>query len=172
MGLTGSIIKVPVQLDVVQKALPQFMSETMTNVVALKIRLQYNNAYQTSRVCVHIVMKALKELCSRTLYKAENICINENWNHVLEQGNDNSGQTFDTTSKFDTSDESKNERPTETLIHGFTDSQRIHDLQDKIVEIAPVEGQRPLGIFKDKFAEEMNFPTLFHGDPRPSDIIE
>jgi hypothetical protein len=43
-------------------------------------------------------------------------------------------------------------------------------LQDKIVEIAPAEGQHPLGIFKEKFVEEMNFPTLFYGDPRPSDI--
>jgi hypothetical protein len=172
MGLTGSIINVHVQLDVVQKALPQFMSETMTIVVALKRRLQYKNAYQTGRVCVHIVMKALKELCSRALYKAQNICINDNWNHVLEQGNDNSAQTFDTTSEFDTSDESENERPAETLIHGFTDSQRIHDLQDKIVEIAPAEGKRPLGIFKDKFVEEMNFPTLFYGDPCASDITE
>jgi hypothetical protein len=58
------------------------------------------------------------------------------------------------------------------LVHGFTDSQRIRDLQDKIVEIAPAEGQRPLGVFKENFAEEMNFPTLFYGDPHPSDITE
>jgi hypothetical protein len=64
------------------------------------------------------------------------------------------------------------ETPAETLVHGFTDSQCIRDLQDKIVEIAPAEGQRPLGIFKEKFAEEMNFPTLFYGDPRPSEITE
>jgi hypothetical protein len=66
----------------------------------------------------------------------------------------------------------ENERPVETLIHGFNDSQRIRDLQDKIVKIAPAEGQHPLGIFKDKFDEEMNFPTLFYGDPRPNDIME
>ena len=58
------------------------------------------------------------------------------------------------------------------LVHGFTDSQHIRDLQDKIVKIAPVEGQRPLGVFKDKFTEEMNFPTLFYGYPHPSDITE
>jgi hypothetical protein len=57
-------------------------------------------------------------------------------------------------------------------VHGFTDSQCIRDLQDKIVEIAPTEGQRPLGIFKDKFVEEMNFPTLFYGDPCATDIIK
>jgi hypothetical protein len=79
MGLTGSIINVPVHMDVVQKSLPQFMNETMTIAVALKRRLQYKNAYQTGKVCVNIVMRALKELCSRTLYKAENISINKEW---------------------------------------------------------------------------------------------
>jgi hypothetical protein len=128
MGLTGSIINVLVQLDIVQKALPQSMSETMTIFVALKRCFQYKNAYHIGRVRVHIVMKALKELCSRAVYKAHNICINDNWNHVIEQGNDNSAQTFDTTSEFDTSDESKNDRHVESLIHGFTNSQCIHDL--------------------------------------------
>ena len=113
-------------------------------------------------------MKSLKELCSRALYKAQNICINENWNNVLGEGDDISAQTLKTTSEFDTSDESKTETPAETLVHGFTDSQRIHDLQDKIVEIAPTEGQCPLGIFMEKFVEEMNFP--FYGDPRATDI--
>jgi hypothetical protein len=140
--------------------------------LALKRHFQYKNAYQTSKVHVHVVMKGLNELCSRTLYKAQNICINDNWNTVLEEGNDISAQTFETASEFDTSDESKNERPIETLIHGFTNSQRIRDLQDKIIKIAPAEGKRPLGIFKEKFVEEMNFPTLFYGDPRPSDITE
>jgi hypothetical protein len=68
--------------------------------------------------------------------------------------------------------ESKNERPVETLIHRLIDSQCIRDLQDKTVEIAPAEGKRPLGIFKDKVSKEMNFPTLFYGDPHPSDITK
>jgi hypothetical protein len=58
------------------------------------------------------------------------------------------------------------------LVDGFTDSQRIGDLQDKIFKIAPAEGKRPLGIFKDKFAKEMKFPIFFYADPRPSDITE
>ena len=39
MGLTGSIINVLVQLDVVQKALSQFISDIVTFDVALKRRL-------------------------------------------------------------------------------------------------------------------------------------
>jgi hypothetical protein len=68
--------------------------------------------------------------------------------------------------------ESDNERPTETLVHGFIESQHIHDLQDKIIEVAPAEGKRPLGIFKDKYAKEMNFPTLFYGNPHDNDIVK
>lgn len=90
MGLTGLVINVLVQLDVVQKALPKFMNETMPIVVVLKRHMQYKNAYEIGRVHVQIVMKELKELCSKTLYKALNIFINEDWNHVLEQGNENS----------------------------------------------------------------------------------
>jgi hypothetical protein len=45
MGLTGSIINVLVQLDVVKNALPQFINNTMTIVVALKRRWKYKNSY-------------------------------------------------------------------------------------------------------------------------------
>jgi hypothetical protein len=60
MGLIGSIIIVPIHLDVVQKSLPQFISDTMIIVVALKRRLRYKNVYQTCKVSVHYVMKELK----------------------------------------------------------------------------------------------------------------
>jgi len=105
MGLTGSIINVPVQLDVVQKALPQFISDTMTIAVALKRCLRYKNAYKIGKVHVHAVMKELKELCSRALYKAHNICINDNWNNVLAEEDANSAETLENASEFDTSDE-------------------------------------------------------------------
>jgi hypothetical protein len=113
---------VPIQLDVVQKALPQFISDTMTIVVALKRCLRYKNAYQTGKVCVHVVMKALKELCSGALYTTQNICINENWNNVLAEEDVKSADTLENASEFDTSDESKNEIAAEALVHGFTDS--------------------------------------------------
>jgi exonuclease III len=172
MGLTGSIINVPVHMDVVQKALPQFMDETLTIAVALKRRLHYKNAYQTGKVRVNIVMRALKELCSRSLYKDENISINKQWSVVLEQYNHTCIDNENSDYGSDMDIESDNERPTETLVHGFIESQRIYDLQDKLIEVAPAEGKRPLGIFKDKFAEEMNFPTLFYGDPRDDDIVK
>ena len=55
------------------------------------------------------------------------------------------------------------------MVHGFKESRKIHDSQDRIFEVAPVEGQKPFGIFKDKFAEEMTFPTLLFGNPHDDD---
>ena len=93
MGLAGSIINVPVHMDIVQKALPQSIDDTMTIAIALKRRLEYKNAYQTGKIRVHIVMKALKQLCSRNLYKAENIRINREWYHILQTNNNNNIET-------------------------------------------------------------------------------
>jgi hypothetical protein len=55
-------------------------------------------------MCKHCPER-IKELCSKTLYKDENIYINEDWNHVLEQANDNSMKNTKTNSQIDTNDE-------------------------------------------------------------------
>ena len=68
--------------------------------------------------------------------------------------------------------ESKTNKPIATLVHGFIESRQIHDLQDRTFEVAPAKGQKPLGTFKDKFAEEMTFPTLFFGNPCDDDITK
>jgi hypothetical protein len=47
-----------------------------------------------------------------------------------------------------------------------------HDLQDKIIEVALVEGQCPLGIFMEKYTKEMNFSTLFYGNLHDNDIVK
>jgi len=73
-------------------------------------------------------MKALNELCSRSLYKAENICINENWTHVLQENNEYIIQNANSDNESDTNNDANNEAPTETLVHGLIESQHIYDL--------------------------------------------
>ena len=117
MGLAGSIINVPVQMDIVQKSLPQSINNTITIAIALKRRLEYKNAYQTGKVCVHTIMRALKELCSQNLYKIKIISINSNWNHILELDNrDNKFEDDNIDSKSETDSISETEKPTETLV--------------------------------------------------------
>jgi len=87
-------------------------------------------------------MTALKELCSQNLYKTENISINSNWNHMLKlNSEDNTSENENIDSESETNSGSTSKRPTETLVHGLTGSQRVHDLQGKIIEIAPAEGK-------------------------------
>ena len=45
-------------------------------------------------------------------------------------------------------------------------------MSNKIIEIAPSEHFSPLGIFQDKYLEELNFPTFFFGFNRPEDILK
>jgi hypothetical protein len=45
-------------------------------------------------------------------------------------------------------------------------------LQDIIFEVVGDEGRKPIGIFKEKFTEEMNFLTLFLGNPCDDDITK
>ena len=98
------------------------------------------------------MMKALKQLCSIKHYKYENICINTNWHKILESNSQEIMQTRNDESESEaTKLETKN--PIETLVHGFIESCRTHDLQDIIFEVALVEGQNPLTILKDKLVE-------------------
>ena len=45
-------------------------------------------------------------------------------------------------------------------------------MQDKIINVAPAQEHHPIGIFKDKYAKEIKFPTLFFGKPCDEDIIQ
>lgn len=51
-----------------------------------------------------------------------------------------------------------------TATNFVEDSEREHE---HILNIAPGEGSRPQSIFKDKFCEELAYPGIFLGEPRP-----
>ncbi|XP_059077054.1 uncharacterized protein LOC131876217 [Cryptomeria japonica] len=172
MGLTGSIINVPVNMNIIQKALPQSVSNTSTIAVSLKRRLEYKNAFQTGMVRPNMVMQALDQLTKTTLYIMENVEINNDWKQALQSNSENENNVEISATEIESESDLEQENPSETLIHGFTESACIHRMQDKIIEIAPTQDNYPIGIFKDKYAEEMNFPTLFFGNPRDDDIVK
>lgn len=70
---------------------------------------------------------------------------NKNWDNILQSTISNTPiENSDIEDKDQTSSNSENETPTKTTVHGYIGSQCIHDLQDKLIELAPAEGQRPL----------------------------
>jgi hypothetical protein len=163
MGLTGGVINVPTDTSRIQHALPRDIKETDTIAVEIKKKLCYKSAYAFGRIRVHMVMKALKRLSKSMLYKMEKVVINENWKQMFNQFVD--AYATDTDSEMDNDTNENTEEPiTKTLLHGFTDSHSIYDLQNNQINIAPAEGYMPLGIFQDRYSEEMSFPTLFYGE--------
>jgi hypothetical protein len=55
--------------------------------------------------------------------------------------------------------------PIEFVIHNFLDASRINDHENVIYFIAPSQYFHHLGLFIDNHLEELNFPTLFYGNP-------
>jgi hypothetical protein len=88
IGLTGTIINVPANLDKIQFALPRNLSNSMTVAIMLKIKMEYKNAYLSGNVCQKNVMTALKDLCNTSLYINEGIIINIQWEDVFDKSID------------------------------------------------------------------------------------
>ena len=95
-----------------------------------------------------------------TLYHCENEDIHSISDQILEE---------------DEIDEISKVPATDTFIHNFLESQTFDDYNNndnRILTIAPRQDYHPLGLFKDKYRRELNFPTLFFGNQHKSDIYE
>ena len=171
IGLTGSVINVPSNLDIIQSALPRSVFDTMTIAVMIKRKMEYKHAFLSGNVRPKHLMVALKDLCNTPLYKSEGIVINTEWEQVFNNLCQKNNNEFPDTENIHSSDDENDVEPiSETLVHGYGEAQLINDLDTQIIQIAPSEGFKPLGIFQDKFSEELNFPTLFYGFSRPDDV--
>jgi hypothetical protein len=73
--------------------------------------------------------------------------------------------TTSDSSDSDDDEEIKNIQ-TDTMIHNFLNASKISDYENTVYSVAPGQDYHPLGLFKDKNSEELNFPTLFYGQPR------
>ncbi len=56
--------------------------------------------------------------------------------------------------------------PPNSMIHNFLNVPKIMDYEITIYFIAQSQNFHPLGLFIDKHYEELEFPTLFYGQPQ------
>ena len=85
LGLSGGVINVHADISRIQHAFPRKINESDTNAIAIKRSLKFKNAYAIGRIHPHLVIKALKQLCKRTLYKLEKVTIIDKWNEEFMQ---------------------------------------------------------------------------------------
>jgi len=64
---------------------------------------------------------------------------------------------------FDFNNEKIHCTSTNLMIHNFLDAPKIMDYENTIYSITLSQYFHPLGLFKDKHLEELDFPTLFYG---------
>ena len=164
-SLKGSVVNVPSDIEPTIHALPRLQSKSETIPVKLKRMKEFKHAVTTKNVRPVAVMTALQTLLRTSqLYKDANITIDDKWNfdsrNVTGESSSNDQLTSDSESDVFSEIDDDNKTPITTLL----DEQTFD--KNEVLSVAPGEGQRPLGIFKDPDAEYLAFPTLFCGQKR------
>jgi hypothetical protein len=118
----------------------------------------------------NMVMVALRDLIKTPLYKNLNVTIHHQWASlfvlhmnlkfkILTYNNASSDNSnFDNEKIYYT--------PTDSMIHSFLNVPKIMDCENTIYSISRSQNFHPLGLFLKKHLEELNFPTLFYGQPQ------
>jgi hypothetical protein len=114
-------------------------------------------------------MVALGDLIKTPLYKHLNVNIHHQWTilFALHMNSKSQIPTYNNASSntFDFDNEEIHGTPTYSMIHNFLNVLKIMDYENIIYFIALSQDFYPLGLFKNKHSEKLNFLTLFHGQP-------
>ena len=139
LGLTGTIINVPVDLDKIQSMYPRNLDSTTTISIMLKMKLEYRNTFLAGNIHSKLVVTALTDLYKTKLYKYEGIVVNQDWekifNKTIEQDVLHTLSPLRKTETYENEDDI--EMISETLIHGYGETNLLDDLSNKILEITP-----------------------------------
>ena len=152
-------------------------------------RLQYKSSSLSLNVRPYKVAQAAQCLVkSGKLYRDEGITFNDNWleqnlshkffndsdsvNETLPDCVDNNVKNNDKNHETNSDEDHWSEDEHEDLA-GVTDTLltapdfTTDNERQCILNIAPGEGNIPISIFRDKYSEELAYPGIFFGHPRP-----
>ena len=126
----------------------------------------------------NMTMMALNDLINTPLYKECNVSIRPQWNslfvlHMQSTSNLDVHINIEDNPNEDNFEEECEDFPSETLVHNFLNSHKIYDF-GSLISIAPSQEYSPLGIFKDKYSEELNYFMATHvmKDPKSFHIMK
>jgi hypothetical protein len=157
-------------VDKIQSILPRLPHDGATINVFFKRHLEYKSPYMSRNVRSNVVMVVLQDLIETPLYKDLNVNIHHQWTifFALHMNSKSQIPTYNNASSntFDFDNEEIHCTPTDSMMHNFLNVQKIMDYENMIYFIAPSQDFYHVGLFKDKHLEELNFLTLFYGQPR------
>ena len=124
IGLTGSVINVPSNLDIIQSALPRSVFDTMTITVMIKRKMEYKHAFLSGNVRPKHLMVALKDLCNTPLYKTEGIVINTEREQIFNELCQKNNNEFPDIENIHSSDDENDVEPISE--HLYMDMEKIN----------------------------------------------
>ncbi|XP_033729556.1 uncharacterized protein LOC117318706, partial [Pecten maximus] len=175
LSAKGNIVNVPVDIQPTINALPRQLDVHVTIAVKLKKRLSHKSSCFSENIRPEIVIKALKWLMENSeLYKNSNIKIDHTWEKRITEAED------ELITELTGSSHSRDDRDSEEVSDGFCEISAEDGTQgntdtlvdeavidtNKIYVFAPGENQKPVGLYEDKDAEYLCFPSIFCGQRR------
>ncbi|KAJ8043552.1 hypothetical protein HOLleu_10686 [Holothuria leucospilota] len=196
MSMKCNVVNVPAIVTNTVRMLHKRIDESHTIPVKFKRKLSYNHSVMSQNVKPKKVLDAANWLVTNSqLYKEEGVSILQTWPQTL-QTMDQEWKEFVDIRDIDTNS-GANEQQKNVLTDSQTEMEP--DSDDEWTEVvnedaqpsgsldtmpefttegslayclAPSEGNHPLGLFQDKYSEELAFPTLFCGQPRNENNVK
>ncbi|XP_063420756.1 uncharacterized protein LOC134705970 [Mytilus trossulus] len=172
--MKGNVVNVPADINKTVRVLPRTLDNDETVFVKLKRKISFKHSVAQEMIRPNRVIDAVKLLTSKNLFKSEGIHIDSNWslesrsNETCEMPPSEAETDIHNLSNDDCDswDEEQNHenQPSgnlDTMLNpiGF----RQHK---QVLNIAPGEGNTPLGIFQDFNSEFLAFPSIYCGETR------
>jgi hypothetical protein len=118
-------------------------------------------------------MLALHNLLNTPLYENSRITIHPHWLDMFTlsmQTNTNVYCDIDDDESCNHSNEDRFEEEqedilTNTMVQNILSSEKMYDYFENAITMALGQDFKPLGLFQDPHCKELNFPTLFFGQP-------
>lgn len=170
LSITGNVVNVPADVTTTIQKLPRLRSEDETIPLKFKRNLMFKHSISFENVRPNKVLNATKWLLQNSsLFKAEGIELNEDWELQCSDTEDDSEEICSTDARDSIEDNwteevSVDDRPTGNM---DTVMQSI-DFRgfNQVLSVAPGECNSPLSVFQDKNAEFLAFPVIYCGEAR------
>lgn len=151
-GIIGQVINIPVSVDNMVKHLPRQLDQDYAFNVSIKRRLIHKSSYLSGSINKRVLRDWLRYLVDQPLYRHNNISVD--WSYL--------GEVQQAAPDFiDEVVEDINENA--PLI---SRQQTLLWNEENVLAIAPAQGNSPLNIIFDHFAEELSFPQIYYGHGR------
>ena len=197
LKIHGNVVNVPANVVDTVNSLPRTLNDTSTIKINLYRKLQYKSSALSLNVRPNKVIEAALWIISNSeLYKDEGVSFNQSWianfqQELMQQQNENVPTSLTTctttvvnntemsevTNDYeDNTDDNNNGECSEDEVEppsGVSDTMLTptdfldDNSRNRILNVAPAEGNKPLSIFQDKYSEEMAYPGIFLGQKRP-----